>query len=415
MSLLSTIPAFKGSAIENPSETRYLESHRQIAFPLKGNLQIFAYDLASNRYSLKQSIPVNETCDLIRPISNGFVQECDRSAKKWNLEVYTFSKSGKAEKRTPFKDLGSIGFARVGNRVLLRTTMQKKRMMIDTATREKIKIIDPDTQEESTVIEGKRASHIGSNLFLLGRTDVYELVANTLVFKEKLPEKVSSVSGKVIDERKNLFLFESIEKKDIIIATLPFKVVQRIPGDEANVISHYAILVKKGEEPEEDFIYTLRKGNPEGRAERRWEKTQTFSSFRSAFLYPTVDTTFVAFWNEGKSDEGRLMKWNPSTKTLDLVREGKLNLANDRMLSSHLVLHEEGKTEEDITPIISDVYAGEELQRFSLEGYGTSYEDIPPNPTEYVVLTEVIQAFIPCKKNACVVPKEVTGVIAKFL
>jgi hypothetical protein len=84
-------------------------------------------------------------------------------------------------------------------------------------------------------------------------------------------------------------------------------------------------------------------------------------------------------------------------------------------LSSRFGFDQEPQEDSTFVPLVRDLVAGTGLQRFSLEDYNQDFDILDPNPTEYNVLTDIIQAFIPCKKSACVIPKEVTGVIARFL
>jgi hypothetical protein len=420
--------------LENPSETRYLESHRQIGFPLEGKLQVYGYDLASNRYTLKSSVDVDESCDKLHPTHIGLGQECGRAAKNWSLRVYTFSKNGELEEGTFYENIMGIGFRHTNSRdlLLIKFKGQKKadrsRKIIDMATGNYIKLID-DEGEESTTFPNS-PDHISGNLFGINR-DVYELVGDRLIFRQSASDLPEST---VINESKNLISVWTGEGS-YVLKTFSFdrdaekpittEEVQEISGDDLKVVSPTVVLLRTGEVErgvDKFTIYAFQNGN--------WEEVQELQGFDPEIL----GYGFVLFFTNDSLNDTTLWRWNPSTAQLELtltadvtrrtgkgrereiVTKGNIpSINNSRVLSSTLILHDEGETEEEVVPVLSDALTGKELQRFDLKGYGTSYEDLVPNPTEYRVLTDVVQSFIPCKKGVCTIPKDVTGIIARFL
>lgn len=148
-----------------------------------------------------------------------------------------------------------------------------------------------------------------------------------------------------------------------------------------------------------------------GGTESEWENTQTFSGFGT----DNFGHEMVISWTDKNRKEGKLLKYNRLTRTLDVIREGSMNFDLLIALSSRFAFDQEPQEDSTFVPLVRDLVAGTELQRFSLEEYSEDFDILDPNPTEYLVFTDVIQALLPCKKSICVIPKEVTGVIARFL
>jgi hypothetical protein len=296
----------------------------------------------------------------------------------------------------------------VGGRDLFFGKVGDTYKLVDISTGDEVFLTD--AKEKRVLFSPKDLPHyLGLNFFTNKKTDVYELIGNELVYREKLP--LVTFQKRLVDEKKGLFVFspKAGEKEGIILVTFPFKIVQRFVGDSVEVVSPSAILVfKEGkeDEPKKASLYVSRNGT--------WERTQTFSSYG----HDRLSHGILISWDDASHTKGKIMKWNSSAKTLDTVREGDLNITlGAEMLSSHLLFDNEeipAEGEKNSTPVIRNVISGAEVQRFPIE----DYEDvsiIPPNPVEYLVLTDVIQSFIPCKRSVCVIPKEVTGVIARFL
>lgn len=415
MSLLKNIPRLVQAGIENPDEIRYLDSHHQIGLVLKDSVQVYTYSFSSNRYMLLYTLSL-EGCRLY-PFSKGFILRCGDSR---TLESYKFTKGGEFER----KSFG--GFPRgtaivitTQNRDFLFVKAEERpwlSKLIDLETGRGIGLIWPDKEETITLFQRiDIPKYIGLNFFLgsqvLGDLSaIWELVGNEFISKEELPESFSS--GKLVDERINLYAFEttSEENPEIVLATiLPYSEVLRIRGFSVKVIGPAAVVVTTGEEGggETDSLYALKDGV--------WENTQTFSN--TMVDYPGNGLAIV--WKDEFTREA-LLKWNPSTDILETIRKGNvgvLGFIQKPMLSSRLALYEEqtqGEEEVAAVPIISDLLSGAD-QRFDFQVIPESSSVLTQNPVEPMTLSDIIQSLLPCGRSACVVPKEVTGVIAKFL
>jgi hypothetical protein len=359
-------------ALLESNEPKYLEVHKQIAFSLheSGVIQIYSYDLASYKYVLKHTL---KTKCYPEYYPNGFTLNCRESK---TFDIFTFTKKGDYRKVNTIKNVRSSRILEIGDQVFL--------LKIGNP----FELINPVTGKIILNFKSRPHPIIGTNFLLLNKNEIAALENNKLVLKEKLPQEFQKV--KLIDKSKNLFAFTSSRNAQVVIATLPFKIIQTIPEKTVDVLSPSVLLLSKAAS-DKISIYIL-KG-------KKWEKKQTLSRLTPV----SFEQGLIRVWDES------FLKWNPLTETLDAVSEVKFG-RESHLLSAHLIL-------QDLEhPFITNIFTGKKLQTFALENYEEGEAVLlSPNPQEYLQLAEIVQAEIPCKNFSCVLPKALIQYAVNFL
>lgn len=451
----------------------YLERHHQFAIAHRDKVEIYSYSFGVDGYNPTTTLMADATprgysrgfflsykweedTELVRIESHGsefgvqipahwrrIPKESKTLAKRGNLEMYEFTKAGHKLIHTfgnvasfecfEFDEKGPEGASR--RRILVSTTSPDKHFtMFDAVSGEVLK----------TPLGTPK--HIkGSNLFIFLTNMVYRIDGDHFTCVGYLGGNFSS--GGCLDASKNLFVFSDRGSDHTVVMTL------NLSKEEVKSLPEFEALGKENKEilkTKEDnsavlsptaflawnerrglvflYVFTNDKVTTEGvitfkwNEGNGWERKQIFKGTHVE-VYEVFGEKFVVIWNDERIYNKFLMKWDPKTKTLENVGQGKFG-RRSVPLSSHLVLIERDRELEGRKALmgIMDFLTGTPIDQIIVKDL-RNISLLPTHPEENSQIVEALYSCLPSLEKRHggvtvfdpVIPKELVEVIARFI
>lgn len=442
------------------------------------NIQIWSYNFLKDSYELSEEFTAPKGCTSVRETSKGFILKCGKRVVNYTLTKGKTAKGLTFDNVNWFSvypEMDLIYIEREGEPESLR---EEEKKFINLVTGKEIRVegeleVLQYIGENLFTVKNRGIYELVGDQFVF-RYKVPETVGDWIRFSAQLVDKrknlfVFSDIGKGVTLA-NL-PFKQVQKlsgrgpdvispsailvKDFIMTGGPNPNYKPPPGNPIPYGSELYV------------VYTSQKGGAASAARSReqsvprWKETQKFIGTGSGYK---GDGFLVVNTSGGPSlnIDGEIRKWNPSKEVFEIIYKG--GVTDVLILSPSFFLRdehvprktegtkgvpkrseeeesgeeegEEGEEEEeesegeegegeeeeeelDLVVSLTNFHTGEEqvlsVPGFTREREYVTYGGIPPNPNEYTVLTEILQVLLPCRKSTCVIPKEVSGIIAKFL
>lgn len=369
---------------------RFCELHDQIITRVGTNFHIWVYDLDTDEYKLLQSVPA---FGVPMPLKCGFALTHETEKEKISV-VYRYNPVLRKYQEKRMKDGRFFSFN--GRDILITRESNSSTGSGPAKQSDPGEIWDVKTGEKILSFEGQDLWEIrGTEFFLLNKKEekrspqeVVRFDGKRLIFVESLPENF--IRGQGVGGDGNLIAFTSNKRGVTVLAKFPrFEKVQEFPGTYFYILSENAIMVY--DEAYKGSIYALGEG--------KWKLVRVLSHESSSIMHD-----LHVFCDP---DSEKILRWNRAMQDFDMVYRSSIAWA-DLMVNGRILLHTETKTRRDSLVLI-DITTDDTLQILD-NSNGNGFYTISPCPDEYLKLSKVVY-FLSGES----IPKEVAGIVAKFL